>query len=356
MAINEKLLIPDTAIEPSFNTVIYTGNSSTNSITGVGFKPDLVWIKNRTKLGGHWLTDSVRGVSKGIMTQSTSAEITTLPELMSSFNSDGFTVGYISNDTTNISTSDYVAWCFKAGGAPTTTNIGGQTPTSGSKIVDGTAKTDNYPTSDIYPTKQSVNTKLGFSATEFIGEGSGKYLPHGLDVPPEMYIIKTTSTTDNWWVYIVFGGDFEYLRLNGTHTGIDADQYYDRPTANLIEQGQLLNSTNIMYAFASKTGVSKVGTYTGTGTSGNVITTGFEPAFVMIKNIDDTGSWLMLDNVRDTDGVLNEHLYANLSNAEATASTATITPTINGFTIGNSNSIHLNRSGDDFIYYAIADI
>jgi hypothetical protein len=201
-----------------------------------------------------------------------------------------------------------------------------------------------------------VNTKLGFSATEFIGEGSGKYLPHGLDVPPEMYIIKTTSTTDNWWVYIVFGGDFEYLRLNGTHTGIDADQYYDRPTANLIEQGQLLNSTNIMYAFASKTGVSKVGTYTGTGTSGNVITTGFEPAFVMIKNIDDTGSWLMLDNVRDTDGVLNEHLYANLSNAEATASTATITPTINGFTIGNSNSIHLNRSGDDFIYYAIADI
>lgn len=341
MAINEKLLIPDTAIEPSFNTVIYTGNSSTNSITGVGFKPDLVWIKNRTKLGGHWLTDSVRGVSRGIMTQSTSPEITALPELMSSFNSDGFTVGYISNDTTNISTSDYVAWCFKAGGA-------------------AVYNTDGTITSQV-----STNNDLGFSIVKYSGgNSSGTTVGHGLSSAPELIITKNTSKSSSWPVFVTGGipmgsstftlqGSSQYLSLNSTTSFISYS--FDSQLGGTANSGSSSQDI-ISYCFTSKTGVSKVGTYTGTGTSGNVITTGFEPAFVIIKNTDDTGSWLILDNVRDTDGVLNEHLYANLSNAEATASTATITPTINGFTIGNSNSIHLNRSGDDFIYYAIADI
>jgi len=340
MAINEKLLIPDTAIEPSFNTVIYTGNSSTNSITGVGFKPDLVWIKNRTKLGGHWLTDSVRGVSRGIMTQSTSPEITALPELMSSFNSDGFTVGYISNDTTNISTSDYVAWCFKAGGAASLNEEG---------TIDS---------------QVSVNNDLGFSIATYTATGVTATVGHGLDAPPEMIIAKTTNQAYSWVVYHKDTGASNYLILNSSNTSASSSAFMNNtsPTSSVFTAGagQNLNYANndeiVAYNFTSKTGVSKVSTYTGTGTSGNVITTGFEPAFVIIKNTDDTGNWMIYDNVRDTDGVLNKIIYANLSNAEATATTATITPNTNGFTIGNSNSKHLNRLNDDFIYYAIADI
>ena len=334
MAINEKLLIPDTAIEPSFKTVTYTGDSSSSrDITGVGFQPDLVWIKNRSASGGHWITDSIRGAGKGLMSQSTLSETTSLPELMSSFNSDGFTVGYSANNTTNFLSYNYVAWCFNAGGVEETNTDGDH---------DSTVR---------------ANNDLGFSIVETINTSGEITFGHGLDTAPEMIINKATSANYNWLVYHKDIGTGKYIKLNST----------DIPTTNAGSFSSVSSTTitdnisndaqdYINYCFASKTGVSKVGTYTGTGTSGNVIPTGFEPAFVMIKNIDDTGSWLILDNVRDTDGVLNEHLYANLTNAEATAATATITPTINGFTIGNSNSIHLNRSGDDFIYYAIADI
>lgn len=336
MAINEKLLIPDTAIEPSFNTVLYTGDGDTTAqpVTGVGFTPDLVWIKTRNQAVRHILTDSVRGVDSQIFSNETFSE-SNYGEF-NTFDSDGFTVKRnTGTDYLNQSGINYVAWCFNAGGNEVTNTDGDHNSTV------------------------RANNNLGFSIVKGSGSGTGvQTVGHGLDSAPEMILIKNIAVSDNWWVYHSQTGVSKYLQLNTNSTPAN---WADNMVVNSTQIGVRQDSTGswgnlIAYCFTSKTGVSKVGTYLGTGTSGNVITTGFEPAFVMIKNTDDTGSWLILDNVRDTDGVLNEHLYANLSNAEATASTATITPNINGFTIGNSNSIHLNRSGDDFIYYAIADI
>ena len=351
--INGHEYTPSTNVSKHFNTVIYTGTGTTNAITGVGFEPDLIWVKNRDQSDSHAIVDSVRGITSPapyIASDRTDAQFTST-NMPTSVQSDGFTITG-NGGRTNTSGEDYVVWCFNAGGAPTATNTGGQTPTSGSKMVDGTAVTNNYPTADIYPTKQSVNTKLGFSITKYTGAGSGKSLPHGLDVPPEMYIIKTTSTSNNWWVYTVHGGDFQYLKLNGADSGTDADQYYDRPTANVIEQGQTLNTTNIMYSFASKRGVSKVGSYTGTGASGNKVYTGFEPAFLMIKGTDQTSDWIILDNKRDASNPNSARLDANSNGTEYTGENL-VDFNRDGFTLV-TNSASKNGNNKNFIYYAIA--
>jgi hypothetical protein len=348
---------PATDVSEHFNTVLYTGDGDSNgqSITGVGFQPDLTIIKSRVTVsngtGGSWMfMDSVRGSSNWNRTDSVMADATS--NGLASFDSDGFTTSndYIYN---NQSARNYVSFNFKAGGAPTAPNSGGQTPTSGSKMVDGTAVTDNYPTADIYPTKQSVNTKLGFSITQFEGAGSGKTLPHGLDAFPELYIIKSVDSATNWWTYTVEGGDFQYLQLNGTNAGIDADQYYDRPTAELVEQGQTLNDTSVMYAFTSKRGVSKVGTYIGTGASGNKVYTGFKPAFVMIKATNATDAWYIMDNKRDTSGVNTQYLSPNDSDAE-TGGTSGFTFTEDGFICEGTGNFH-NASGRKFVYLAFAE-
>ena len=343
------------AVDPAdhFNTVLFTGdNASSRGITGVGFQPDLVWIKDREATKWHMAIDSVRGANKLIYPNETNTEYTASPTILHSFDSDGFTVGYRSQANSvasNVSGQDYVAWCFKAGGAPTASNSGGQTPTSGSKMVDGTAVTDNYPTADIYPKKQSVNTKLGFSITEYDGAGSGKTLPHGLDAFPELYIIKTLDTAGNWWAYTVEGGDFQYLKLNASDSAIDADQYYDRPTAELVEQGQTLNDRSVMYAFASKRGVSKVGSYEGNSSSAGVkVYTGFEPAWIMFKPADASTGWSIHDNKRGLDKQLNP----DIPNSETTGWSAHLEFHSDGFKV-KGNSGGLNPSST-MIYLAFA--
>jgi hypothetical protein len=340
MALTEKLLIPDTAIEPSFNTVLYTGNgSSSRSITGVGFQPDLVWIADRDAGNYNPIQDSVRGIDSVLVTALDAAEqssswINSYGQV-TSFDFDGFNVSDGSGNTNsnfNQSGRDYVAWCFKAGGAASLNEEG---------TIDS---------------QVSVNNDLGFSIVKWTANGSANdQLGHGLSTTPKIIIYKTLDTTSDWWTLTTaIDGSLDFLRLNSTAP--KGDQSGVTISNTTIPNWNFSGTNMIAYCFHSVAGYSKVNTYTGTGTSGNVITTGFEPAFVIIKNTDDTGNWMIYDNVRDTDGVLNKIIYANLSNAEATATTATITPNTNGFTIGNSNSKHLNRLNDDFIYYAIANI
>jgi hypothetical protein len=75
-----------------FNTKLYTGNDTTNAITGVGHQPDLVWIKGRDSAYNHQLVDVIRGVNKPIRSNLTAAEAT-LSDSFNSFDSDGFTLG-----------------------------------------------------------------------------------------------------------------------------------------------------------------------------------------------------------------------------------------------------------------------
>ena len=103
-----------------FDVLTYTGAGGSQSITGLEFQPDFVWIKSRATSGdGHILQNSVRGVHKGVQTGSNAAEFDDNTTI-TSFNSDGFTVG--GNAQTNHSGRTYAAWCWKAGGAPTATN------------------------------------------------------------------------------------------------------------------------------------------------------------------------------------------------------------------------------------------
>lgn len=352
------------AVDPSehFNTVLYTGDSSSSkNITGVGFQPDLVWIKNRSASGGHWITDSIRGAGKGLMSQSTLAETTNLTELMSSFNSDGFAVGYSSNNTTNFSGYNYVAWCFKAGGAPTATN----TATSGAMTANSVSIDDelqsSYTPTDatIYPKKISANTKLGFSTVLFTGTGnSNNKVPHGLDVPPELIIFKNIDEARAWTVGSTPSGWNNYLVLNNSTAAADFNYFDDvAPTANVFEiyngqanTGNDAGSDFIAYCFASKRGVSKVGGYTGTGAAGNKVYTGFEPAFIMMKKASATSDWNIVDNKTSTDGRFNKYLRPNTTGAEVTPGTD-INIHADGFSFNGGS---FNSTNVDWIYLAFA--
>jgi hypothetical protein len=109
----EEYCTPTIVPSEHFNTVTYTGNGGTQSITGVGFQPDFSWIKVRAT-GTHQLTDSVRGVTKNLFSNQTLAEYTETNTIQS-FDSDGFTLG--SEGRSNGNGFDFVAWNFKAGGA-----------------------------------------------------------------------------------------------------------------------------------------------------------------------------------------------------------------------------------------------
>ena len=131
----------------NFNTVLWAGTDASHAITGVGFQPDLVWIKRRSSPDeSHALYDSIRGVNKQLEANSTTAEATnTAPyEGFTSFDTDGFTVD--NNGATNRAPYSYVGWCFNAGSGSAALNQNGD--------IDSNVK---------------ANTSAGFSIVEYIG-------------------------------------------------------------------------------------------------------------------------------------------------------------------------------------------
>ena len=314
----------------NFNTVLYTGTGSgSKSVTGVGFQPDLVWGK-ATNSGSlsHILFDAVRGENKQISSDLPAAQVVR-GSAAYEFDSDGFTVTTAGNLNNS---NNFVAWCWKAGGAPTATNSGGQTPTLGSKMVDGVASTANFATSTSYPLRQSVNSSTGFSITTITKSATNIPLevPHGLNSPPELIMLKTTSTSDDWnqWQTAIGTGAYLSTNRNGGTDGATAGAAYNFTVVNNdIIRNQWTNAirTWVCYAWHSVAGYSKMGSYVGNGSNtGTVVDTGFEPAWVMIKSSSSYdgggGAWLMYDNKRSTSNPRNKRLYANYNYAEATNS------------------------------------
>lgn len=355
MAINQKLLIPDSAIEPNFKTVIYTGNGGTQSISGVGFQPDLVWVKQRTASANHLLFDSIRGVHKQLNSNQNYAETdrTSVDKGLDSFDSDGFTVKDTSagdyeingtNGGTYSGNGTYVAWCFNAGGNEDTN-------------TDGTINTT-----------VRANNDLGFSIATYTGVGypnsTTAEIGHGLDSAPEMVIIKGYGGTGesggagSWAIgsSLLGSGWDGQIYLNSTYFYHSPNYFWNgAATSSVIKlkNDWFVNGVNnnyVAYSFVSKAGVSKVGTYTGDGTTSHSITTGFEPAFIIIKRTDSSSNWRIYDNVRGT----QKELYAN-STAQEPSDVSNINFDSNGFTL-TSDGGWINNSGGEFIYYAIADI
>jgi hypothetical protein len=333
--------------ETQFNVVTYTGDgTSSKSITGVGFQPDLVWIKQRDIAQSHTLTDSVRGAGNILSSNSTAADysLTTYGQI-TSFDSDGFTATKGSDPTFsyfNKSGGTYVAWCWKAGGT-------------------AVSNTDGSITSQV-----SANVDAGFSIVSYTGNGTNpSTIGHGLGVVPAMIITKVRSTTGEWPVYHQSLTPDYTLYLNATYAASTYQNRYDYSaftssvySSHATSGGEINTSgqTYIAYCFAEIEGFSKFGSYVGNGSTNGTFVytgTGFKPAFVMIKRTDSTSDWVITDNKRNPENVVNKRLFPNLSLSESSTSNL-FDYTANGFKLRSSDGF-CNASGGTYIYMAFAE-
>jgi len=343
-----------------FTPIIWTGNSSSRSITSLNFSPDLVWIKDRDNSRNHCLFDTVRGPATNlniVYSDISNGQSTNVGSgFLSDTTSNGFNLG--NSDYVNGSSNNYVAWCFKAGGEPTATNTdpAGGVPTNGSVMIDGVVSTAALA-GDIPIKKMSVNNNLGFSIVNFTGTYPGTgYIPHGLSGTPELVILKQLDGTFEWLVVDVVNQVGGYLNHTDSFTSsrYNAWLWSKNPSSTTVPLNAYtyVNGTNMLvYSFISKPGFSKVGTYTGTSASGNLISTGFEPAFLMIKRTDSTGSWIMLDDKRSTSNPRTKYLTANTSDVEGDSASIDVDFLTNGFSVSGTNS---DINVGSYIYLAFA--
>ena len=307
-----------------FDTILYTGNASTQKITGLEFKPDMIWFKSRTSTSTHGMADSVRGRSKLFYPDATNNEETssTTRDLVS-FDESGFTVGNPENlGSTNGDGLSIVAWCWKAGGSSNTYNIDGKGYSSVSAAgLDG---------GTINPTGASINTKAGFSIISYTGTGSNATIEHGLGKKPAWVIIKNRSnggSYDGHWIVNHVGLSNQttaYMHLDGDPLSAqNADTYFNQtaPTSSVISVGthnrvNTSGDTYVAYCWAEIPGYSKFGKYKGNfDADGTFINLGFRPAWLMVKKTTDD-NWPMYDYKRDPDNVGDHRLFADNSTVE----------------------------------------
>jgi hypothetical protein len=317
-----------------FNTVLFTGTGAAGNAVTVGFQPDFVWIKDRDlALYHHVLQDAVRGANNVLYSNLALAEYGASGFL---FTSTGFTVGTGIGDI-NVSGSPEVAWNWKADGAGSLNELG---------TISSTV---------------SANTTAGISIVTYTGNAtSGATVGHGLGATPAFVIFKDRGATSDWRVWTTLFGTGNALSLNSTAgTGSNSAIMQATPTSTLmylLGSGYSVNNsgaTYVAYCFAEVEGFSKFGSYTGNGSAdGTFVYTGFRPAFVMIKRTDSTGFWAMLDNDRLGYNVTDKVVYANASNAEATAQATDFLS--NGFKLRTLDS-DVNSVGGTHIYMAFAE-
>ena len=320
-----------------FNTVLYTGTEPSNkAVTGVNFRPDLVWIKQRSGTEGHYLADVLRGSTKVLRSNETAVENDRGSNGIQSFDSDGFTAG--GGDDINSNGGTFASWNWKANGS-------------------GSANTDGSINSTV-----SVNTTSGFSIVKYTGTGSPLTCGHGLGVAPKVIITKGLDVSNAWLIYTEMTGNDKYLRLDLTNavSGSSIDYWNNTsPTSSVFSIGTTdannnNGGENIAYCFAEVKGFSKFGLYTSNANVDGPFTyTGFKPAFVMIKSASLNESWFMYDTKRSTYNVVENFLFANSNSAEQTSTANSVDILSNGFKIRTTDS-RLNSSGS-YIYMAFAE-
>ena len=326
-----------------FDTKLYTGNAGTLNVTGLDFQPDWVWIKNRTSDYTHGLYDSVRGAgsSKGIYSNTNEAEGTNSAfQNLTSFNSDGFSLGSTSNtNVINTNSQNHVSWNWKAG-----TSFTNDASATGIGSIDSTG---------------SVNTDAGFSIVSYSGNSTaGATIAHGLGATPKMMIVRKRNSAENWLVYHASTGNTGATLLNGTNAFFQDDMWNSTsPTSSVftVHGGAGANAsggTYIAYCFTDVKGYSKFSSYIGNGNAdGAFVYTGFKSAFVMIKKTSGTGNWCLFDNKRGVNGAMIQ-LNPDVNNADNTSNYIDFLS--NGFKCRNTAS-DKNASGGSYIYMAFAE-
>ena len=333
-----------------FNTVLWTGDGSAQSITGVGFQPDFVWTKSRNNSYNHLLYDAVRGATSGstdtALYSSTADYENTYGILyhnLASFDADGFTTGLsTSTDVFNSSGLTQVSWNWLA-----------DTAFSNSAGTNG---------ADLASTGH-VNQDAGFSIVSFDLEATGsKTVLHGLSSAPEMIIVKSRDAAALWVVYTEPTGNTTYLSLNDDAGATTNSTTWDNtsPTSSVFTLGSGFTTANygtrqIAYCFHSVEGYSKIGSYTGS-TSLPFVHCGFRPSFLIVKRLGATDSgWLMVDSKRNSVNVVDANLFPNVSLAENSITGFLDADFLaNGFKLRTSNAAS-NASGEAYLFYAVAE-
>ena len=331
--------LPDPTIaDPStvMDVALYTGNGGTQTISGLGFSPDLVWIKSRSNTYFHNLLDTIRGGSLRLSSNNTDAEndgsAGGATPLISAFNSDGFTLPN-GNLNTNATSATYAAWCWDAGSSTVTNNDGSIT------------------------SQVRANPSAGFSIVTFTGNGSTGTVGHGLGASPAMIIQKPRSSSGSWAVYhtSLGAGNAVWLNLTDASGSYPTVWNSTAPTSSVYSVGSYMGTlTYVAYCFAPVEGYSAFGSYTGNGNAdGPFVYTGFRPRWILVKRANGLENWYMYDTARDTYNVCGTTLIANLTNAE-TYDGAIFDLVSNGFKVRN-NYTGLNGSAEPYIYAAFAE-
>ena len=329
-----------------FDTVLWTGNGgTTQTVTGLEFTPDFVWIKGRSNAGWHRLQDSVRGANKLLYSNSTTSEATDEANgYVSEFTSGGFQLADPDGNGGGVNQSGgtYVAWCWKAGEAAVANNDGAIASTV------------------------SVNKESGFSIVGFqpTAASTAVTVGHGLGVAPNMIIVKSRGSSANWDVFHNSPGSSlgagHKLYLNGTNAEINSAAWGSTdPTASVFtyNPGSQNNNNHIAYCWHSVPGYSKIGTYRTNGnTNGPYEHTGFKPAWIMFKNQNSgSGPWYIVDNKRSPYNVRTKSLQAQTNSAEATNADLIDFYSM-GFKIRTASVLQVNNNNTDrYIYMAFSE-
>jgi hypothetical protein len=323
------------------DVALYTGNGSTQTISGLNFSPDFVWIKTRSVVDAHALMDTVRGTTKVLFTSYNGAESTEVASL-TAFNSDGFTLGAYNN--VNKSGASLVAWAWDAGSSTVTNTAGSIT------------------------SQVRANASAGFSIVTYTGNGTaGATIGHGLGVAPEMIIVKCRNVARNWTVGhqgIASDPWTDYLTLNSTAAAGDLNTVWNdtAPSSTVFTVGTAngLNAnteTHVAYCFAPVAGYSSFGSYTGNGLAdGPMVYTGIRPKWVITKASSSTGLWNLHDTTRSNSNPTSKLLWADSTSNEVdyAGGAFTIDCLSNGFK-ARAATASLNSSGVTYIYAAFAE-
>jgi len=332
-----------------FGSVLYTGNGSSNAITGLGFQPDLVWGKCRSHAQAGILIDSSRG--QGLLFSSeTSAEQTSNGPFMTSYDSDGFTLAS-SGSNPNDSGRTYVAWCWRANGGTTATNNDGNTTTT-----------------------IQANSDAGFSIVTWSGTGTNsRTLGTGLSKQAEFVIVKNRADTCSWIVYhhqanggaqpndygvVLLNSHVAYSEGSGALTYWDISEWSNSVFSVGGDNCVNGSSDNMLaYCWHSVEGYSKFGSYVGNGNAdGPFVYTGFRPRMIYLKSVSGGAEWTVFDTARETYNQMEDILQWDITNAETQLANDKIDFLSNGFKLRGAGGGRTNQSGHTYIYGAWGDV
>jgi len=341
--------LPDPTISKSnehYDALLFTGTDSTQSITGLNFQPDWVWLKSRSDSHNHGIVDANRGRAAVLFPNSGTGEQTSgSSNDLVSFNSDGITVGSVQRlSSANNNGTNIVAWAWNAGGSTASNSNGG---------ISSSVR---------------ASTTSGVSIVTYTGNGSsGATVGHGLGVAPKIVLVKRRNASDDWRMNIGLvlgsGKDGHSVKLNSTGGEADTNNLFNstNPTSTVFTLGDSSDvnsngSTYVAYCFSEVAGFSKFDKYVGNGSfsNGTFVFTGFRPAYLLVKNITSGSTNFIIKTLKISKfNTQAQGIAANRPDAEV-SSLSSFDFFANGFKVTNNGSF-TNTNGDTYIYWAFAD-